>query len=263
MNNPSPQSQRLWELVCLPPQDPRRAAVLAEIEAMDREERDYWLNMLRESDEFHLQIRAVQMPAGLEARLLNLPDAPIPLRLPPRTLLKNVWFQRLAAAAAILIILAVYLYWPASTRPAQLLDDQIAVLIARQAAENNPPLNITSNNADQVKTALSAQRLPFPVMILQPKTPLDLRGGGVCDFHGTPAVFTRWQGDGRTYTLYQFNGKPLGVPGSFLKTTEIPKEFWHDDYHPRVVIFAGSGGLCTWALVMDSDTAKDVFSGYF
>lgn len=255
-------SQLLQELAHLPPADPRRAELHAQIQLMPPEDRDYWLQILQETDLLYAQATRPTVPPGLQEKLLALPDQP-PAPWWKEAGNVQLGWKSLAACALIGIGIITYLFWPPPPPGPRELSQSVAWPISRLAVsrqEAQPPLEVAGGDAGQVQTALSARGFSFPVMVLQPRVPLTLLGGGVCDFGPAPAVFTRWAGNGLTYTLYQFDGRKLGVPDRFLRTTEVPTQLWHDDLRYRVVIWPGRGAPCAWALVMQNDAAIDAFS---
>jgi hypothetical protein len=121
---------------------------------------------------------------------------------------------------------------------------------------------VVSGDASAVKAKLETMGLDVPVVMLAPTAGVTLEGGGACDFGPARAVYTRWKGDGYTCTLYEFNGTRVGAPPLFPTTGESPPELWQGDAHYRVIIFPGSGGICCWALVMDTDKAVNHFAQY-
>jgi hypothetical protein len=146
-----------------------------------------------------------------------------------------------------------------------LLDEQVALSLTRQVVhlhETKLALEVTDTDSKHVIKALASHNLPFPVSMLLPDgNLLALRGGGVCQIQGVPAAFTRWEGNGLNYSLYQFDGKKLGVPAVFRTSSETPSDLWHDNKHYRVVIWSDASGQSTWALVLENENAQDLFCG--
>jgi hypothetical protein len=210
------------------------------------------------------------MPAGLEGRLLGIAGA-IPAHGRARPVVYRIAANWKWIAACLLLALALrnYMTWEVSSRlPRDIpLTSNIAATISRQTVQfdqSGAPLAITAGDPAKVQAALAAHGFAFPVMVLHPQGSATLVGGGACDLHGTPAAFTRWQDtSGLTYTVFQFDGTTLGVPAEFKTTTDSPTNLWHGDAHYRVVIWSGKVGKCTWALVMDSDRATDMFSNSY
>jgi hypothetical protein len=256
--------EEIRELATLPRTAPARQALESRLRLADFVEREYWLTFLDQTDWLYAKLAAVEMPAALEGRLLRIAASP------PVAARKHKTLHRFAAnwkwiAACLLIGLALrnYLNWEPRLPREIPLKDAIAQSISRQAVQFDQgplPLAVLGNDPARVQAALEAHGFPFPVMVLHPPQ-ASLLGGGACTLQGTPAAFTRWQdGAGQTYTVFQFDGTSMGVPGDFKTTTEQPRDLWHGDAHYRVVIWSGKVGKCTWALVMDSDRATDIFS---
>ena len=182
--------------------------------------------------------------------------------------LRSHW-RHAAAIVVIAGLVAVYLLWfrgpAAGGGNVARLDDSLGRSIATWAVKNHmntPAMEVESSDPSAVQRTLSGNGFDFPVLMLKPSEGVELRGGGTCDFGQAKAAFTRWQGEGFTYTLYEFNGADVGAPSDFLTAVQAPKELWHDDYQYRVVVWPGSEGKCCWALVMEKEGAKNVFSKY-
>jgi hypothetical protein len=273
-----PRYQEFQQAACLMPGDPDRLRFESEIQTMNLVERIHWMRELGETDRLRGELDRVQIPSQLVQNLLRIARETSTVDLSPAALKPVVptWraalnrpMGRLIAAAVALIGIGLLAYnlWPASEPAGRaLLNDKLAGGIAKQAVqlqEAAAPMEFALTDPRKLSDALSSHQFSFPIMMLNPTAKVDFRGGGVCDFEGTPAVYTRWQGKGVNYTVYQFDGKKLGIPASFLTTDQIPRELWHGNSHYRVVIWPGPAGQCTWAVAMDSDTADDVFSGSY
>ena len=216
------------------------------------------------------------MPAGLEQRLLQIPQEVL-VDLSPRAVSRKArgwgglrWpvlyypagLTHVAASLIFLVGLAAYLLWPTDWRPSP-LSASLANEIARRAVEihESPGTpQLASSDVAHLEKTLADYKLPFQVVFFNPEQKMTLRGGGVCDFEGAPAVYTRWQADGVNYTVYQFEGTKLGIPDLFPPTTAVPRDLWHGSHHYRVVIWRGPDEQSNWAVVMESDAAHDVFS---
>jgi hypothetical protein len=273
--------EELRELANLPRGAAARQEMEARLAAIEPVEREYWLGYLHLTDRLYADLARVEIPAGFEERLLRVADeAPAATRWPAAQRRETMrsrppagrWLNWRWAAAFVLIALAGRNVWvwysslPAEPKP---LAAEVAAVITDQAVdslESHRELDVSGGDAGAVRDALAARGLPFAPMILHPRQHADLLGGGVVDFHGTPAAYTRWQADGMTYTVYQFDGTKLGVPAVFAVADRTPKEKWHDAEHYRVVIWPGKeipgkAGSCTWAEVSESDGAQDLFGG--
>ncbi|HUO06870.1 MAG TPA: hypothetical protein VM008_00930 [Phycisphaerae bacterium] len=217
--------------------------------------------MMKETDIFYDSLPQVEIPADLQAKLLEIPqkqEAPaIAGRIGPRRL------RLYAACLLILLPIAGYALWnmPRSdTQPVSLaLAADKAAEVANLAVESHEaklPLAVTSNDRAAVEAALQGEMkpndMPFPAIVPAPKTALTLEGGGVCRFGSMRAVFTRWSAGSKTYTLYQFDGKPLDIKPGFNKTIVSAKGY-------KVSIWPGYENPCTWALVSSDRAGLEAF----
>jgi len=266
MTDWAPQSERLLELANLPATSLDRQVMQTQVSLTSGVEREYWLSYLAETDRLYEELARVQPPQGLAERLLRLPDgkeAPLPWHKRP---VPMDW----KAVAAILILavgLVFYLNFnsgPKRPAPIPVLDESIGTPIAEEAIQFhqfNPTMEVASADARQVTDVLAAHQFSFPVMVLQPyDNKIKLVGGGVCDLGGTHAVYTRYNDGKFTYTVFEFDGSKIGIPASFQRTVETPPVFAKNGDHYRVVLWPGQEGKCTWALVLESDAARDQFS---
>ena len=254
--------EELRELANLPREAAARRAMEARLGAVEPVEREYWAGYLRLTDRLYAELACVEMPAGFEERLLRVADQDRPAANWGRVIRKSL----LGIAACVLLLLASKNLWDwYSAQPARpkALESGLATTISREAVrelEAHPTLDVTSGDAGAVRDAMTSRGADF-AMVLHMGNKAQLLGGGVVDFHGTPAAYTRWKTDNASYTVYQFDGKKLGVPADFAVAQQTPTELWHDKEHYRVVIWPGMAGRCTWAAVSDSDGAQDLFSG--
>jgi len=264
MSEFDPKSPELHELASLPSGDPRRRGFEENLSAATPEELRFWQSVLRETDRIHSGLQNIELPPELQKRLMELPES-VNGAARWKNSQKMRWsFPRLAVPVAALLLLAVggYFYLFSAPRIAT-LTDSFAESIADQAVqfhEQNTPVQVAGTNIQTVQTELNQNKVPFPVVVLQPTGKLDLVGGGVCNISGTPAVYTRWKTGGQSDTLYQFDGRKIGVPALFYRRMEVPTSLWHGSHHYRVVIWPGDSGACTWALVLETESAKDMFS---
>jgi hypothetical protein len=266
--------EQLRELATLPPTAAARKTLESRLLSANAVERQFWTEYMNQTDRLYAVLGNVSMPAGLEQRLLQIVETEEPVaKAMARPEQKARGWRWIAAAAAVALAVGLRFYMlPAPPQqqpqptPVPALDPQVAELLSKQAIacdEASPTFEVTDSDAGKVKAALDARKLPFDVMVLHPTGQVQLVGGGVCDFHGTPAAFTHWQSNGANYTVYQLDGTSLGAPDRFQTTTETPTELWHGDLHYHIVIWPGQVGKCTWVSVVDRDGAQDWFSGTY
>jgi hypothetical protein len=258
----------LAELAHLPAAHPARAELETRISLMDPVGQERWRKILRETDLLYLQLPDVEVPAGLEARLMGLPA----MRQNGRARLERFLVRPLATrwvalAACVLIAagLATYIYWPRSlpAPPAVgMLDPAVAEKIAVLAVthcQGQASLQISSSDAGKLQAALASQKLPVTVAVSPPRANFVLVGGGSCEFGTTRAAYTTWQAAGLTFTLFQFDGRALCVPSEFLVTTAAPAALGARALHYHVVIWPGRGPEGDWAMVLENDAALGAF----
>ena len=264
MNNGNGESAHLSELANLPQSNPARAELEGQISLMSSTRQDRWRNILRETDALYFELAQVQIPAELQERLLMVPDRRAAKRDAfERFLAEPLGWKHLAACALIAIGIFAYVFWPRGVpRQLQLLDPGLANKIATLAIQHRQAqasLEISSDNAGKVQAALAVHKLPITVAIEAPRAYFVLRGGGACDFGPTRAVYTSWQANSTTYTLFQFNGKDLGVPPLFLTTVATPNASSPGKVQYHVVIWPAGPGEGTWALLLENDAAMAGF----
>jgi hypothetical protein len=260
MNQWDAQSAHLAELATLPSSNPARAELEGQISLMDSSRQDRWRNILRETDALYFELAQVQIPAGLEEQLLLVPGERSAKRQKfERFLGEPIGWKQLAACALIALGILAFVFWPKSVPPElRLLDpalaDKIAGLVI-QHRQAQASMEISSDNAGKVQAALAARKPPVTVAVAAPRANFVLRGGGTCDFGSTRAVYTSWQANGFSCTLFQFDAKDLGVPPLFQTTVATPKSPPPGSAQYHVVIWPGRDGEGTWALLLESDGA--------
>jgi hypothetical protein len=254
----------LAELAHLPPSHPARAELESRISLMDSVAQERWRNILRETDAMYRELAQAPVPVELEERLLRIPSTRAAGRgRLERFLAQSLGWKHLAACALIAVGILAFIYWPRSVPapPLQTLDPALAEKIAALAVQHSQgqaSLEISSNDAGKVRTALASQNLPISVTVSAPRANLVLSGGGTCEFGPTRAACTRWQANGLNYTLFQFSGKALCVPSAFLATA-VPTALGPGAVHYHVVIWPGNGEEGDWAMVLENDAALNAF----
>jgi hypothetical protein len=246
------------ELAQLPSSDPRRREFEERLSVFPAAERAYWIELLAESDRNYASLAGSQLEAIVQQQLLDIPNTHPSVSLWQRVFGGQVGWVRYAAAIVLVVGIVRIAMWaiqPAYEPQVPQLNQQLADNISQMAvAHESTPMLVESSDPTTVANGLMKQNLPFTPAVLQPTTPLNLRGGGVFNYQSIPVAFTRWSGNGVNYTLYQFDPQSLGVPPQFIKMV--------DNVSPaqRVVLWAGAKGACTWALVLENQKAINPFS---
>jgi len=259
MNEHLSDTPEWLECAMLPAEDPQRIAFARQVAAAnDAALRDAWERETALTDALLTTLPKVQVPTGLEEKLVRIADAPA---TPARSGFRG-W--KIAAALFLMAgLIAVASIWMRGDATPPTLAPALSRSLASMAVMNaNTTPDIASPDAAVVKAKLESYGFDFPVLILQPLEGTNLLGGGKADFAGTKAVYTKWESSGFHYTLYEFNGKNVGAPPLFSTVREDPQDLWRGNEHYAVVLFPGSGGKCCWALVMDKQEAPNVFARY-
>jgi hypothetical protein len=256
--------EELRELANLPRDAAARQAMEERLASVEPVEREYWIGYLRLTDRLHAELEGIKAPPAFEDTLLSIADQERPASK-WRIAVRKTMNWRSIAAVLLLAIASRNLWTWYSTLPArpQPLENSLAMTLSHEAIvelESHPTLDVTSNDAGAVREAIASRGAPF-ALVLHPRGKADLLGGGVVDFRGTPAAYTRWKSGDANYTVYQFDGSKMGVPASFASTEQKPTELWHDKERYSVVIWPGKLGGCTWVSVCENDEAQDLFGG--
>ncbi|MCH7797997.1 MAG: hypothetical protein IID28_06070 [Planctomycetes bacterium] len=233
------------DAVLLPEDDPRRLEILQQLDDADRRTQLAWADRLRESERLRLALRHVEVPGGLEQRLLGIPAS---VRRPWWKWRLTGWRSAAALAAAVITTAAfVTLLRTSATGTIADAASRLAALAIDDHA-GRPVLSVASADPREVEARLTTTA-PFAVRVPALDDPYTLLGGRVCSFGSRPIVYTRWRKDNRDHSLYQVRLADFGLPGNLLPTTvTTPPTPGHPIGH-RVVIWAQEA--FAYALVCD------------
>ncbi len=232
----------MGEAAVLPPEDPQRQAVEAEIAGEETWAKKKWLDLLRGDELLRLELRRTSPPAGLEERLLAIPDEAMRSRRPvPR------W---LGVAAAILVLVAGAGLLHHFHRAAEFSEriGNIALFAVSDHIKNNP-LAIDVNDRAAIVTHLSKQ-VPFEVKIPDFPSEFRLIGGRKCSLGTRAVVYTRWKRRQSNYSLFQFCPKDFDLPDVFPRRIMSMKGAAMAGEPCEVLIWAEKG--CAYAIVAGS-----------
>lgn len=263
------------ELAALGTDHAARAEARQRIEALPPAERDRLLELMSEADQVREELERVELPAGLEGKLLRIADEPEVRREEGwtirRVLATKVTWRPVAACLLVGLLVLAVMSWPVTPPGERPLDGRIAAKLMAMAVkyhegEEGKRLDFASEDVAKVREAMSKYDLPFEPQVLKTLGEIRLLGEGVADFGETRAVFTRWEGTAEggggagqaRYTLYQLDGRPFGVPEEFLTMVLKPE----GASTRRVEIWAAPDGLCTWVLVADNGDGVSPFVHY-
>lgn len=240
--------RRMGEAAALPHDDPQRLDVVREIGRSRGPLEREWLELVREDERLRLELARVEPPAHLQQRLLAISRE---ARSGQR------WFRRASRwlyAAAAALVLAGFMTWgtlayQSRARVARSLD-QVATL-TMACHESEPQLSIVTSDWQDIWSAThTAVHYPVDRPMLDPA--FQLMGGKVMTLGGSKMIYTRWQKDGRVYSLHQLCGKefglPLGIPRQEVRPGSLSKA------RCRVIVWTENH--CDYALVFAADSEQ-------
>jgi hypothetical protein len=268
--------ERMQTAALLPGHDPVRAQILQEIAAANSENPlpmdDHaeqtpagreWLTLSEETERLKLALLSVPVPAGLESRLLAIPDESAkPAIWWNRPLPDLFTLRRLAVAASLLLLVAAG-WWAyagvQSWRERRAIEHvaALAVDLHKTVAVQTPADQITTSDPREAQAFLQP-RLNFPaIMLSAPNT--RLISAAVVRLGNAPAALTRWQREGHTYSLFEFIPASVGLPANFPQQATEDATPGPAGVPMKTVLWTEPLKGCGWALVMDK-TAKNTFT---
>jgi len=199
----------MGEAAILPPEDQERRSIEAQIAKAGPWAEKEWLGILEEDEHLRLELMRVDPPAGLEERLLKIPNT-IGQPLYPST------FKWWAAAASVFLALVGLLLLYAWKAPRT--DSQV-VTLAALAIENhmrNQTLTVETNDIDLLQKKLTHQ-VPFPVIVPEMGPGFSLIGGRNCKLCKYPAAYSLWSTPQGKSALFQLRASDFGLPPNMKK----------------------------------------------
>ena len=189
-----------------------------------------------------LDLRRPQTPNGLVDRLLSIPE-----EMPrPRRSIARRWYY--SAAAAVLLVCAATGWGLRRGGPRGENQLDTVALLAINNHLNEAVLPIESSDGDRLSTEL-ASGVHFSVMMPDLGPEFSLVGGGASILGTHPVAHSRWEADGKRFSLYQFCPKQFSMPPRTFNEIVAPKGPCASGKDCRVLIW--SDGECAFALVAD------------
>lgn len=240
--------REMGEVSSLPADDPQRLEMQAEVSRLGAWAEAEWLALLQEGERWRLELARVDVPEGIEERLLRIPLDTRSARL---SLLARVpraaW---ISVAAAVLIAVGAFLLFAKPSPGADPLE-RIAALAVHDHRETHD-LDVTAEDPAAVASGLR-ERIPFAVQFPDFGGAIRLAGGRRCTIDAHPVCFTTWRGGGARFTLLQFRRADFGLPERLAPTTVVPKE--SEAGAPPTAVLVWTEGEFSWALVTDDPQA--------
>lgn len=238
--------QAMEEAVLLPAEDPRRVEALRQVEAAGGWARTCWADLVREQEQWRLELRDVATPGGLNASLKAIPDHVA------HATHRRSWTTRYRAAAVLAAAcLALAALLLVNLRSESVDFEQAAHHVARLAVEDHlkrADLSIASSERNQVASHLQPH-VAFAVDVPPMEPTLSLVGGRICAFDERPIAHTRWQHDGKEHSVYQFCAADFDLPEQFMPTRiEVPAIPGQSQAYDVLI---WSAGECAYVMVCE------------
>lgn len=219
--------QLMLEAATLPGDDPSRQEIERTVASAGEWAQQEWTDLLRENSCLREQLQQIEIPVGLEERLLALPDATPRVKadrqqertaactskrpLRRRLVLAGRW---LVAAVALCVLCAFFVReFIASNRL------QTVALLAINNHVNHiddPHLSVETEDAEELTRSLAGE-VAFEVIVPALDSELRLVGGRKCKLGTHPVVFSLWAGPDGLCSLFQFRASDFGLPSRLNK----------------------------------------------
>jgi hypothetical protein len=206
---------RMLEASLLPPTDPGRSELEAEIAAGESWARDEWLSLLEENERLRLELISVQIPEGLADSLMQT-----------TTLSSGVKFGkivhspllRVAATVVLLLGFGSGLFYFREQAATEKRIAEVAVL-ALDHYVHGSDVSVITLDPDYMARYLESS-VPFPVRMPAVESDLSLIGGSSGSLGAYPAVYTRWSHQAKKQSncaIIQFRSQDFGLPESVAR----------------------------------------------
>ena len=195
------------EASLLPPGDPRRCEVEAEIFRQGAWAENEWLDILAGDECLRLELRRVDPPENLEKRLLSL--AQEPAGSGSGRFAVPQWLLRAAAVMLLAVVSGGIMFYSNHKRGQGPLAE-----IARLAINNhvyNQDVSVITLDPRYLKRHL-ATTVPFEIVMPAVNAQYNLVGGRSSSLGAHPVVYTRWAGREGRYSLFQFRCSDFNLP---------------------------------------------------
>jgi hypothetical protein len=237
--------RRMGEAAHLPPEDPLRGAVEADVAQRGGLVEREWLALLEEGERLRIEMRRVEPPQDLEMRLLAIAE---PARGSGGRGGRRLAWTLGGAAALVLVGLLVQRLGAPGDLTAQL------TALARLAADDHRgthALEVTTDVGPTLERDL-APRIPFPIRVPELGTDARLVGGRRCTLGKRTVCFSAWSLGGVRATLIQLRPAEFGLP-SELAPRRVAVEATVSAPATEVLVWVETG--VGYALVADDARA--------
>jgi len=230
--------QAMNEAVLLPDQDPRRLEVMKRVVEAGGEWERQWLDLVAEDQELRLDLQRVSVPAGLADRLRRLPQqAPQSMSWPR--------FRRVASWLSAAAVIGVGVFWMVGvgSSPAMAFDRISRFAAKHHAYHKATPMRFSSPRSAELGELMDGL-VEFAVRPPDMGAGYRLVGAEICTLDRRQIICTKWELQGRVYTVFQFHAPDFRLPRAFT-----PRRLGPEDA-PGAVAFWTEGN-CAYAMVAD------------
>jgi hypothetical protein len=177
-----------------------------------------WLALLQEGERWRLELTRVELPEGLEERLLRIPSD-----RRSGAISRMLGIPRLAwAAMAAAVVLAVCAWFVLGDRESQPTPVEALARLAVNDHVETHTLDVRGDAEPAVASGLR-DRIPFEIRFPDFGGGLAIEGGRLCTLRSHPVCFTTWRRDGVRLTLLQLRRIDFGLPADLSPTVVAPE----------------------------------------
>jgi len=247
---PTPKTleDRMHEAVSLDHSDPRRLEMLREIVEAGEATEQQWLELVERDERLRLDLLKVDPPSALAERLRELPNGtPDVVASPWR------WFVRRLPALAAVVAMAVGMTWltvaALHDEPTEGFDSLGRFAVDHYYYHRSGPMLLPTSNAKAIESRFG-DRVDYTVRLPQMDAAFKLLGATICELDGHDVICTKWDRDGKTYTVYQFCATDHGLREAFERRTVRARDSAGQRDEHDVVFWTENH--CAYAMVTDA-----------
>jgi len=232
-------TRRMEDAAMLPPEHPMRSEVERDVREAGPWAQRQWEALLRENDALRHRLAEPTLPAGLEDRLLRIPEtAPKRWRTVPAP----------ALAAAVIALLAIVSLLVVNRSHDARHTDTIAGLAALIAADHSshPELTVRTDDPEHIIDQLK-DNAPFEIHPAVAPASATLLGARICRFEQGPLVYMRFIDAGEEISMYQLRLSDFNIPANLAarnimsaSTTDRPAKcrvrLWSDQRFAYAIV---------------------------
>ncbi|MHC4884933.1 MAG: hypothetical protein ACYTGH_07605 [Planctomycetota bacterium] len=222
------------EASLLGPDSSLRHQVESDIQQAGTWAEEEWMDLLKEDELLRLELRRLDAPEGLRARLRRIPKD-----LPQSRILRFI--RPLSIAATVLLLIGTGLFLtPQEEGRIDELALQNIVAMASDDHLNDRRVALNTNDAAELVRALQTE-VGFEVGMPTAQPEGVLIGGRRCRWAGCHVIYSLWKSRGKLQSLIQFCPKQFKLPGSMKRRTIEFSQPGHPELATQVVIWAEDG----------------------